>query len=402
MNQKQKNKIILILGGLSAMGPFSIDMYLPGFPAIAADLNTDISHVALSLTSYFIGISAGQLIYGPLIDRFGRKKPLLTGLVLYILAAIGCAFSPNIYGLIGLRLMLALGGCVGMVAGRAVVRDLFPVNESAKVFSMLMLVMGVAPIIAPTIGGIVTAALGWRYIFLILALIAILMAYAVFKFLPESKGADPGISLRLKSIISKYADVVKEPSFLPYAIGGGAASAGLFAYISGAPFVFMNLFGLSPQHFGWIFAANAMGLISGSQVNRHFLQKYGSLKVVQMMIIALFGIGTILALTSILHIAGFFVIFPLVFSYLFCLGFLNPNTTSLAMESFSKNAGSASALLGSIQMLAGAAASGLVSRFHNGTTLPMTFVMAGCATIGIVLLLSYISIKLPAFSHKNG
>src|SRR5687768_7593751 len=165
MKGKNKFFLILILGLLSAIGPFSIDMYLPGFPGIAADLNTTIASVSLSLSSFFIGISAGQLLYGPLLDRFGRKKPLYAGLSIYVLASVGCALASSVNALILLRLLQALGGCVGMVASRVMVRDIFPVEENAKVFSMLVLVIGVSPIIAPTAGGYITSAFGWHYVF---------------------------------------------------------------------------------------------------------------------------------------------------------------------------------------------------------------------------------------------
>nr|AIA11746.1 drug resistance transporter, Bcr/CflA subfamily [uncultured bacterium] len=180
---------ILILGTLSAIGPFSIDMYLPGFPAIAADLNTSVARVTLSLSSFFIGISAGQLLYGPLLDRFGRKKPLYFGLSLYVLASIGCALATTVDTLIVLRFFQALGGCAGMVASRAMVRDLFPVEENARVLALLMLVIGVSPLIAPTTGGYVSAAFGWHYIFIILTVIGAAILAGVHFVLPETANA---------------------------------------------------------------------------------------------------------------------------------------------------------------------------------------------------------------------
>src|SRR5512138_1422828 len=173
--RKKNFYLILILGMLTAIGPFSIDMYLPAFPDIAKNLDTTVAQVTLSLSSFFIGISAGQLLYGPLLERFGRKKPLYVGLCIYLLASIGCAFAASVNALIGLRLLQALGGCVGMVAARAMVRDLFEVKENAKIFSTLMLVVAVSPIIAPTLGGYVTAVLGWRYVFVMLIIVDILI-----------------------------------------------------------------------------------------------------------------------------------------------------------------------------------------------------------------------------------
>ena len=189
MKGKEKFFVILILGMLSAIGPFSIDMYLPGFPDIAKDLHTTVAHVALSLSSFFIGISFGQLIYGPLLDRFGRKKPLYFGISIYLVASVGCAMATSANALIALRLVQALGGCAGMVAARALVRDIFPVEENAKIFSLLMLVIGVSPLIAPTLGGYVTATIGWQYIFIILATMSVFALAAVHFFLPEGREA---------------------------------------------------------------------------------------------------------------------------------------------------------------------------------------------------------------------
>src|ERR1041385_5864566 len=191
MNKKSNFNLILILGLLTAIGPFSIDMYLPAFPSIAKGLNTDVSQVMLSLSSFFIGISVGQLVYGPLLERFGRKKPLYIGLVIYLLASIGCAFTNSVNSLIAFRFLQALGSCAGMVTSRAMVRDLFEVKDSAKVFSSLMLVVAVSPIIAPTVGGYVTAALGWRYVFAVLIAVDIAIIAGVFFLLPESKKPDP-------------------------------------------------------------------------------------------------------------------------------------------------------------------------------------------------------------------
>jgi DHA1 family bicyclomycin/chloramphenicol resistance-like MFS transporter len=383
---KKHRSIILVLGALTALGPFSIDMYLPAFPVIAEALHTDIAHVTLSLTSYFVGISVGQLICGPLLDRYGRKKPLIAGLVIYILAAAGCAMVPGVWWLVGMRLLLALGGCVGMVAGRAVVRDIFPAHETAGVFSTLMLVMGIAPIIAPTVGGYVTAFMGWRWIFIVLAIIALLMLLSVTRFLPESKGADDTVSLNLRTVSRQYAEVFRERGFMGYALAGGAASGGMFAYIAGSPFVYMDLFGLSEQQYGWAFGANAFGLIAGSQINRVLLKRYTAVQIAVAMAGVLVLVAAGLTITGILALK--WLVMGLVWCFLVCLGFLNPNTTAMALQPFSRTAGSASALLGAIQMVSGALASVAVSMLHNQTIVPMVSVMAGCAAIGLCSLLS--------------
>ncbi|WP_225000176.1 multidrug effflux MFS transporter [Cesiribacter sp. SM1] len=389
MNQQQRTKIILVLGALAALGPFSIDMYLPGFPAIAKDLQTDIAHVGFSLTSYFVGISVGQLIYGPVIDRYGRRTPLLIGLFLYLLAAIGCAFAPDVFWLIGLRLLLALGGCVGMVAGRAIVRDLFPASETAKVFSTLILVMGVAPIVAPTLGGFVTASFGWRHIFTALTLIAAALLFMVYRLLPESKQPDASVSLQPKKVLKDYLMVLKDPEFITYSIAGSVAFAGMFAYISGSPFVFMEYFGLSETYYGWLFGLNAFGFILGSQINRLLLKRKTAEQITRRASVFQGVLGLLLAVGTVWGVLDVTGTLVLIFGFLFCSGFVAPNATAVALSPFTRYAGSASALLGSIQMVAGALASVSVSFFHNGTPLPMALTMAGCASFALGVLLIY-------------
>ncbi|WP_089318896.1 multidrug effflux MFS transporter [Pontibacter ummariensis] len=387
MNKNKELVIILILGALAAIGPFSIDMYLPGFPAIAADLHTDIAHVGLSLTSYFIGISVGQLVYGPLIDRFGRRRPLLFGLLLYMAAAAFCAFAPTIHWLIGLRLLLALGGCVGMVASRAVVRDLFPPSETARVFSTLLLVMGVAPIVAPTIGGYVTALLGWRFIFAVLFGISVLVFFAVLRYLPESKPEDKSISLHPANITKKFWTVLKDQTFRSYAIAGSFGSAGMFAYITGSPYVYMEILGFTEQQYGWLFGLNAFGLIAASQFNRVLLKRRSSADITLLAGTLQFLTGLLLILSSAFGLIPLSAVLVLIFSYLVWQGFIFPNATALALEPFTTHAGSASALIGSMQMVVGAVASGLVSYFHDGTAVPMAAIMAVCTSIAFVALL---------------
>ena len=261
MTKRKHFFLILLLGSLTALGPFSIDMYLPGFPAIAKDLNTSIASVSLSLSGFFIGISLGQLLYGPLLDRFGRKKPLYIGLAIYILASLGCAYAKSIDALIVLRCIQALGSCAAAVASIAMVRDLFPINENAKVFALLWLVVGVSPMIAPTIGGYVTSTYGWHAVFLVLMLLGLLNLLASIFALPGSYKPDTTISLKPKPIIMGFITVLREPQFYTYAFTGAVAFGGLFAYISGSPLLFMKIFAVTEKTYGWIFAFLSIGLI---------------------------------------------------------------------------------------------------------------------------------------------
>jgi len=387
MKTTNKFLLVFILGLLSAIGPFSIDMYLPGFPDIAKDLDTTVATVSLSLSSFFIGISVGQLIYGPLLDRFGRKTPLYVGLILYVLTSTGCALAASSHQLIILRFLQALGSCAGMVASRAMVRDLFPVNETAKVFSQLMLVIGVSPIIAPTAGGYLTSTLGWHSVFVALTILVALILALVYFYLPESKKPDKNFPLKPAPILKNYVSVVKEPQFITYAFTGALASAGLYAYISGSPFVFMQLFHASERLYGWIFAIIAGGLIACSQLNSLLLRTKKSEQIIKVALLLQSITGIFLFVASAFGWLNMFGTIATIFIFLCCQGFIFPNSSALSLAPFTKNAGSASALLGTIQMSIGALSSAMVSFLNNNTSLPMTGVMACCAAGAFSILM---------------
>jgi DHA1 family bicyclomycin/chloramphenicol resistance-like MFS transporter len=386
MNKRERALLILILGLLSALGPFSIDMYLPGFPAIADNLHTTVDRVAYSLSSFFIGICVGQLIIGPLLDRFGRKKPLYAGLLIYIAASLGCAMSHSVEMLIGFRFLQAIGGCVGMVAPGAIVRDMFPVKENAKIFSLLILILGVSPIIAPTVGSYLISAFGWHAVFIVLAIISALLLMAVVFLLPESKQPDPSMSLRLKPILKGYLFVLKQPQFFTYAFAGAIAASGLFAYLAGSPFVYMEIFKVTEKQYGMIFGLIAAGLITSSQLNNVLLKKYTSEQIIKTVLLVQTIAGLLLCLSSFLNLLNLYSATGLMFLFLSCQGFTFPNSAALSLAPFKKEAGSASALMGAMQMGFGALASALVGFINDGTILPMTAVMAGCALAAWVIL----------------
>lgn len=387
---KGNNKFlrILLLGLLAAIGPFSIDMYLPGFTSIAQDLHTDVSKVSLTLSSFFIGISAGQLLYGPLLDKYGRKKPLYFGLGLYVLASLGCAFASSVNMLIAFRFLQAIGGCAGMVASRAMVRDLFDVKESAKVFSLLMLVIGVSPLLAPTIGGYVTAAIGWRYVFVILLVIVLAILIMSTLLLPETKPPAKNYSLAPKFILGKFADVFKQPQFVIYTFASAFTAAGLYAYVAGSPHVFMEIFGASTQLYGWIFAIVAGALVVATQINARILRFTSSEKIIPRAILFQSIAGLLLFIGFMNNWWGMISSIILCSVFLACQGFTFPNASALALAPFDQNAGSASALLGCVQMAVGAFSSALVSIFHNKTAVPLGFVMAFCAVTALTILLA--------------
>lgn len=377
---------ILILGTLTTLGPFSIDMYLPGFPAIATYLHTTTAAVSLSLSSFFIGISAGQLLYGPLLDRFGRKKPLYVGLIIYILASFGCVFVKTLDALIILRFVQAIGSCAAAVASVAMVRDLFPVKDNAKVFALLMLVVGASPMIAPAVGGYVTTSFGWQSVFIILAAIAFIILIVVIFSLPESYAPDPTFSLKPRPILKNFISVIIEPQFYTYAISGAFAFSGLFAYVAASPLVFMDVYKVDGKTYGWIFALLSIGFIGSSQVNSALLKKYKSDEIIPVALIAQVIIAVLFFTGASLNYFNLYGTIGFIFLFLCCVGLTNPNAAALSLAPFSRNAGTASSLMGAMQLGIGALASVAVGMFSANSATPMAAIMALTSILAMLVL----------------
>lgn len=384
MTKRTHFRLIVILGSLAALGPFSIDMYLPGFAAIGKDLHSSTAEVTLTLSSFFIGISAGQLLYGPLLDRYGRKKPLYIGLLFYLIASLGCAMALSINALIILRFIQALGSCAAAVAATTLVRDLFPVKDNAKVFSLLMLVIGVSPMIAPTLGGYVTDAYGWQSVFLILAFLSAGILIAVIFGLPEGQQPDLSLSLKPGPILGEFFTVLKTRLFYTYAFIGSISLGGLLTYVAGSPQVFMEVFHVNGKEYGWIFAFLSVGLIGASQINSLMLKKYQSKHLITVALICQSITGIILLAGTINSWLGLGGTIFLLFIFLACVGFILPNTSALAMMPFSKNAGSASSLMGALQMGLGTLASISLSLMNDRSAVPMTAIMMGSAVVALL------------------
>lgn len=390
VSRKKRFAVLLTLGLLSAVGPLSIDMYLPAFDTIALDFDTSIEHIQLSLTSFFVGIAFGQLIYGPLLDKYGRKRPLLVGLAIYIVASILCAFTKDATHLIFLRFLQALGSCSGMVASRAMVRDLFEPREAAKVFSMLMLVIGISPILAPSVGAFVLTHFDWHVIFVILGVLAGLILLGVVFILPESYSGNKAMSLQPKYILRNFWSVFKNSTFLLYAAVGGFAASGLYAYLSGSPFVLQRLFGLSEAQYGGAFAFVASSLIIATQLNRVFLNRWQSESISKIASTIQAMSGILLLVITLSGGMNLYILLGLICIFLCSQGFIFPNTSALALAPFGQLAGIASALLGCLQMALGAITSATVSYLHNGSMLPMVSVMCGGSVIAcLIYILSY-------------
>jgi DHA1 family bicyclomycin/chloramphenicol resistance-like MFS transporter len=386
MTNKRKFLTILILGLLTAVVPFSIDMYLPGFPEIARSLHTTVSKVALSLSSFFIGLAIGQLAYGPILDRFGRKMPLYAGLFLYCITSVGGSFAPSIEILIGLRFVQAIGACAASVAATAMVRDLFPASENARIFSFLILVLSASPMLAPTIGGYVTAWFGWQAIFLTLTGLIIVILLGAFFFLPEGKPADKEHSMNMLSVLRGYKAVLREGEFMVYSFSAAIGFGCLFTYIASSPGIFMGKYQLTQQQYGFLFAFIASGLIIAAQVNNLLLKRMSSEQIMIRVFVVQNLIGILLLATALMHIESFWLVISLLFCFLTPLGFVMPNASALAMRPFSHNAGSAAALLGFIQMGLGSVATVLIGALDIKTMLPMTLGLIFCSVLALGVL----------------
>jgi DHA1 family bicyclomycin/chloramphenicol resistance-like MFS transporter len=378
MTQTPPRGLALVLGLLAAFGPLSIDMYLPALPEIGRELRGD---PAATLAVFFAGMAAGQLVHGPLADRFGRRLPLLAAVALYTLASGGCALAATMGELSALRLLQALGACAGMVVARAVVRDLADQVDPMRLMARLMLVMGVAPILAPLAGGWVAAAFGWRAIFWALALVGALAFLVVALFLPDTLPRERRRRVPPAAVLRDYAGLLADARFVASALPGAAAISGLFAFIAGSPGVFIGLFGVAPERFGIFFGAGAAGVIAASLLAGRLAPRLGRER--------LFGASLlVLALTALPVVAaaaagiGFWPFWAALLVHLAALGAVLPLSSVLAVQPFPRMAGTASALFGAMQFSLGALAGALLAALPAGA-LPMAAVMAGCAWVAL-------------------
>jgi DHA1 family bicyclomycin/chloramphenicol resistance-like MFS transporter len=380
--------VISLLGALSVVSPFAIDMYLPAFPELAAGFGVPSTTVALTLSSYFIGLAAGQVVYGPLLDRFGRKPPLTVGLGLFVVASFGCAFAPDVRTLIGLRFVQALGGCVAQVASVAMVRDFFPRDQAARVLSRLFLFIAVSPLLAPTVGTWVIGLGGWSALFLALAAVVVGILALVLALLPEGHTPDAGISLRPGPILAEYLSILRHPRFRTYAGAGAFSFAGLFTFVAGSPILFMDGFGVSGRAYSLIFALLAGGFIAASQVNVVLLRRWSSERLFLGFLAAQVAFGALFLAGTWAGVLGLGGTLAVLFGFLCCVGVTNPNASALAIAPFTRNAGSASALLGFFQLGAGAVISTAIGAASPDDRLPIVAIFGVTAALGLTMLLA--------------
>ncbi len=364
-----------LLGFFIAIGPAATDMYLPAFPAVEATFGTASGTAQLTLAAWFAGLGIGQITQGTLSDRFGRRLPLMVGTAIFALATLGCALTPSLGLLAVFRAISAFGASAGMVIARAMVRDLAEGQRAAILMSRLMLVMGVAPILAPSVGGLVLMLAHWRVIFVILAIYGATCSFLAWRILPETLPPERRAHLSFRAQMDRYMLILKEPTFLTHAAMGGAGSFCMFAYLAGSSPVFIQGYGLSPSGFALIFGLCSCGLIAGSQVNARLLPRLGLSRMLTIIArISLCATATLAALSFAgVHILPLTVA-PLVVA-LSCQGFSNGNTSVGALSRHGAHAGSASALMGVFQYALGASSGLFVGLLTDGTPRGMAALM---------------------------
>ncbi|SCF07262.1 MFS transporter, DHA1 family, bicyclomycin/chloramphenicol resistance protein [Micromonospora purpureochromogenes] len=385
-SRRQGAILLVLLGTLTAIGPLSLDMYLPAFPAMTRELGATQAQVQLSLTTCLIGLALGQLVTGPLSDRWGRRRPVLVGVLAYAVLALVCAVAPNATALAAARFAQGFAGGMGVVVARAVVRDRHAGRAAAKYFSRLTLVFGVAPVAAPGVGSLVLRVGSWRAVFVTLAVIGLLLAAAVAWRLPETLPAERRSTGGLASTARTMRSLFADRAYLGYALTQGFAFAGLFAYISGSSFVFQDVFGLSGTAFSLLFGLNALALVAMGQANARLLDRFSPRRL----LVTTLVVGTVAALGVLTGaLAGSLVLVAVtLFVFVGSLGMVMPNSTALALDSHARHAGTAAALMGGIQSVVGALAAPVVGLGGEGSAVPMAAVTAGAAALSLGAVLS--------------
>lgn len=383
LSGKKRIQLAILLGSLGLLGPFTIDTYLPSFPTIVKDFHTTASLVQISLTACLLGLGAGQLFIGPLSDVKGRRKPLQLFLCLYLLASLTCSFSPNIYFLIVARFVQGFSAAGGLVVSRAVVRDLFSGKELTKFFTLIVLVGNLGPIVAPIAGGAILSFTKWNGVFIVLACIGAILIFMVSLKLPETLPPEKRVPSNLPQLMSNFGSLFKERQFMGYAFTQGFTTAGIFAYVSGVPFVYQNIYHVSPQQFSLLFGVNGLGLIIGSQLVGRLADRISERTFLKI------GLGISMAAGAILLIALFLkapliaVAIP-IFFFVSSISIIGTTSFALAIESQGHIAGSASALLGLLPFVLGSLSAPLVGIAGSYTGVPMGITIFGASLLAFL------------------
>jgi MFS transporter, DHA1 family, multidrug resistance protein len=393
----------LVLGGLSAFGPLSIDMYLPALPGLAHELSTSASQAQLTLTACLAGLGLGQLAIGPVSDRFGRRRPLFAGLAVYAAASLLCAAAQSIEVLVALRLLQGAAAAAGIVIARAIVRDVFDSTAMARVFALLMLVSGLAPILAPTLGAGLLRVTSWRGVFLTLGAIGALMLVGVVALLPETLPGDRRQTGGFAAVPRAMRELLGDRAFLGYLCTLGFAFGALFSYISGSPFVFQGYLDVSPQLYAAIFGLNGLGILCAAQVSRALVPRSSPRRLLGVGVAGM-ALGGLALLSVILAGGGLAAVVPSLFLAVASMGFVLPNATALALADHPQVAGTASGLLGVFQFLSGAVVAPLAGIAGKSSPYPMavTIAVLALAAVAALRLMRARGLEPPRDFRPNG
>jgi MFS transporter, DHA1 family, multidrug resistance protein len=376
------SRFLIFVGLVTALGPVSTDMYLPGFPAISAEFGASRSLVQYTVTAFLTGVVVGQLLYGPVSDRIGRKRPLCVGICIYVAASIGCMLADSVWTLIAWRFVQGVGGCAGLVIGRAMVRDRFGATGSAKAFSLLMLVVAVAPMIAPLIGGWI-AGLGWRAIFAVLAPFGVLLLVAAIYLAEETLPSSKNSRGKTSTAFGHYRVLLNCRQLLSYTVVSGLMQSALYAYVVCAPFVLMEVYGIEPQYFGMVFFGNTAGLIVASRINAAIVERFEPDRILGIALLCPAALSMMLIASLLLGFSSIYVVLAVLLGFLMGHGFISPNAAALGLSKHGAQAGTASAIMGAVQNGLGITTIFIATMLDATSALSLALVMGGCSCLAI-------------------
>ena len=387
MNRRERLLMILTLGALTTLGPLAIDLYLPALPAIADSMGEPLSRIQYTLSAYTIGFALSQLVYGPLSDRFGRRAVMFPGIIFFILTNILAALCTSANELIIVRVLQAMSAAAILVTIPAMIRDLFPSEQMAKALSSIMLVMTVAPLVAPLLGGQILKFFGWPSLFIFLAIMASLSMILAFFRVRETLPEENRLIVTPVQLAINYSNILRNREAIACILCHAFFFGGMFAFITGSPFVYIELFGVAPDHYGFLFAINIVAMTVANMVNIRLVERFKLFSILRAGSFVAALSGLLLLLNAITGFGGLAGLMIPIACYVACVGFTGPNSNALALSHFSKSAGSANALAGALRFTVGGITSALVGFFHDGTALPMAATMASCGLLSFAMLM---------------
>ena len=387
MDRRERLLMILTLGALTGLGPLAIDLYLPAIPAIAESMGEPLNRIQYTLSAYTIGFSVSQLVYGPLSDRYGRRAVMFPGIFFFFVTNILAALCTSANELIIVRVLQAMSAAAILVTIPAMIRDIFPSEQMAKALSSIMLVVTVAPLVAPLLGGQILKFFGWPSLFIFLAIMAGLSMILAFFRVKETLPEENRLIITPVQLTANYANILKNREAIGCVLSHAFFFGGMFAFITGSPFVYIELFGVAPDHYGFLFGINIVAMTIANMVNIRLVERFKLFSILRAGSCIAAISGLMLLMSAVTGFGGLLGLMIPIACYIGCVGFTGPNSNALALSHFSKSAGSANALAGALRFAFGGITSALVGFFHDGTAMPMAAIMAGCGLLSLAVLM---------------